>query len=73
MYWFLAKYYKKKNDTQPKIYRPSHAPGVLAREFALFESFFRIKTGIPWAQRLVKAGNTDKTYFRYQPPVSLPR
>ncbi|KAL2155869.1 hypothetical protein VTH82DRAFT_611 [Thermothelomyces myriococcoides] len=69
MYWFLAKYYKKKSDTQPKIYRPSHAPGVLAREFALFESFFRIKTGIPWAQRLVKAGNTDKTYFRYQPPT----
>ncbi|KAG7290267.1 hypothetical protein NEMBOFW57_000266 [Staphylotrichum longicolle] len=69
LYWFVAKYFKKKGDSQPKIHRPSHAPGVFAREFAEFEDFFRIKTGIPWAQRLIKAGTTEKTFFQYQPPT----
>ncbi|KAK4151764.1 hypothetical protein C8A00DRAFT_35574 [Chaetomidium leptoderma] len=69
LYWFMAKFYKKKGDAQPKIYRPSHAPGVFAREFALFESFFQIKTGIPWTQRLVKAGTAEKSLFQYQPPT----
>ncbi|KAH6624492.1 hypothetical protein B0J18DRAFT_478954 [Chaetomium sp. MPI-SDFR-AT-0129] len=71
LYWFLAKYYKKKGDTQAKIHRPSHAPGLFAREFALFESFFRIKTGIPWEQRLlgVKGGEGRERVFRYQPPT----
>ena len=72
LYWFVVKYYKKKGDTQAKIHRPSHAPGRFAREFALFQSFFRMKTGIPWAQRLVKPGATDKRVFLYQPPVSQP-
>ncbi|KAK3296244.1 uncharacterized protein B0H64DRAFT_461274 [Chaetomium fimeti] len=69
LYWFVAKYYKKKGDTQAKIHRPSHAPGMFAREFALFQSFFRVKTGIAWAQRLVKEGTTDKRVFQYQPPT----
>jgi hypothetical protein len=70
LYWFVARYFKKKGDTLAKIHRPSHAPGVFAREFDLFENFFKIKTGIPWAQRLVRAGTTDKSCFQYQPPVS---
>ncbi|KAH6841105.1 hypothetical protein B0I37DRAFT_357920 [Chaetomium sp. MPI-CAGE-AT-0009] len=69
LYWFVAKYYKKKGDTQAKIHRPSHAPGMFAREFALFQSFFRNKTGIPWAQRLVKTATTIKRVFQYQPPI----
>ncbi|AEO69622.1 uncharacterized protein THITE_2120280 [Thermothielavioides terrestris NRRL 8126] len=71
LYWFVARFYKKKGDPQPKVHRPSHAPGIFAREFALFESFFQIKTGIPWEQRLIKAGTTSKSFFQYQPPVSL--
>jgi len=70
LYWFMAKFFKKKGDPQPKIHRPSHAPGVFAREFAEFEKFFRIKTGIPWAQRLIKTATTDKSLFQYQRPVS---
>jgi hypothetical protein len=66
----VVKYYKKKGDTQAKIHRPSHAPGSFAREFALFQSFFRMKSGVPWVQRLVKTGPTDKRVFQYQPPVS---
>lgn len=71
LYWFVAKYYKKKGDTQAKIHRPSDAPGLFCREFALFQFLFQIKTGIPWAQRLVRAGTTDKRLFRYLPPVSF--
>ncbi|KAL2134271.1 hypothetical protein VTI74DRAFT_638 [Chaetomium olivicolor] len=69
LYWFVARYYRKKGDTQAKIYRPSYAPGVFAQEFALFESFFQIKTGMPWTERLIKAGIMDKPFFRYQPPT----
>ncbi|SPQ26141.1 e3e54035-b881-4713-b636-979b6256acb3 [Thermothielavioides terrestris] len=69
LYWFVARFYKKKGDPQPKVHRPSHAPGIFAREFALFESFFQIKTGIPWEQRLIKAGTTSKSFFQYQPPT----
>ncbi|KAK4242411.1 hypothetical protein C8A03DRAFT_29342 [Achaetomium macrosporum] len=71
LYWFVARFYKEKGDTQAKIYRPSHAPGVFAREFALFESFFHKKTGVPWEERLMKAGTTDKSFFQYQLPVSV--
>ncbi|KAL1842849.1 hypothetical protein VTJ49DRAFT_4016 [Mycothermus thermophilus] len=69
MYWFVAKFYKKKGDSQPKIHRPSIAPGMLSREFALFEPFFQLKTGIPWMQRLIKVGTMPKNYFQYQPPT----
>ncbi|KAL2271880.1 hypothetical protein VTJ83DRAFT_1251 [Remersonia thermophila] len=69
MYWFVAKFYKKKGDPQPKIHRPSIAAGMLCRELALFESFFHLKTGIPWMQRLVKAGTTPRSYFQYRPPA----
>ncbi|KAL2257371.1 hypothetical protein VTK26DRAFT_5745 [Humicola hyalothermophila] len=54
LYWFVAKYYRRKGDTQAKVYRPSRSPGVFAREFAQFERFFLLKTGVPWAQRLIQ-------------------
>jgi hypothetical protein len=66
----VAKHYKKKGTAVSETHRPSHAPGVFAREFALFESFFKKKAKIPWAQRLVKAGMGGKDAFQYQPPVS---
>jgi hypothetical protein len=68
----VAKHYKKKGHTLSEIHRPSHAPGIFAREFALFESFFEKKAKIPWVQRLVKAGMGGKSAFQYQPPVSPP-
>ncbi|KAK4151940.1 hypothetical protein C8A00DRAFT_16715, partial [Chaetomidium leptoderma] len=71
LYWFVAKFFKKKSDPIPKIYRPSHAAGVFAREFEHFQSFFQTKTGVPWAQRLVRAGTADRSCFRYQAPVGL--
>ena len=67
----MAKFFKKKGDPAPKIHRPSHAPGVFAREFEHFQSFFQTKTGVPWAQRLVRAGTADRSCFRYQAPVGL--
>ncbi|KAJ4292170.1 hypothetical protein N0V88_005799 [Collariella sp. IMI 366227] len=68
LYWFVARYYKKKGDTQAKVHRPSYAPGVFAQEYELFKSFFQIKTGIPWAERLVRAGTTENLFFQCQPP-----
>ncbi|KAK4106743.1 hypothetical protein N658DRAFT_520225 [Parathielavia hyrcaniae] len=69
LYWFVAKFYKKKGDSPSGFHRPSHAPGVFAREFAHFEYFFQEKAGIPWAERLVKAGTAGKDRFQYQPPT----
>ena len=71
LYWFVVKFFKKKGDPAPKIHRPSIAPGVFAREFAHFQSVFQTKTGVPWAQRLVRAGPAKKSCFRYQAPVGL--
>jgi hypothetical protein len=68
MYWFVAKFYKKKGDSRPSVYRPSIAAGMLCREYGKFASFFETKTGIPWEQRLVRQGVPGK--FQYQPPVS---
>lgn len=49
----MAKFFKRKGDSQPNYYRPSDAPGRFWREFGLFEHFFEKKTGIPWEKRLV--------------------
>lgn len=51
----MAKYYKRRGDSQPKFYRQSDAPGLFMQEFAHFENFFYKKTGVPWEQRLVVA------------------
>ncbi|KAK4193604.1 hypothetical protein QBC35DRAFT_479706 [Podospora australis] len=70
LYWFVAKFSKSKHDAQPKYYRANDYPGLFDQEFALFEAFFRIKTGIPWEQRLVvDPGTMDKSFFRYTPPT----
>jgi hypothetical protein len=52
LYWFVAKFFKRKGDSQPNYYRPSNSPGLFWREFGLFEHFFEKKTGIPWEKRL---------------------
>lgn len=53
LYWFVAKFFKRKGDSQPNYYRPSDTPGLFWREFSLFEHFFEKKTGIPWEKRLI--------------------
>ncbi|KAK0753058.1 hypothetical protein B0T18DRAFT_451548 [Schizothecium vesticola] len=53
LYWFVAKFFKRKGDSRPNYYRPSDSPGLFWREFGLFEHFFEKKTGIPWEKRLV--------------------
>ncbi|KAK3357226.1 hypothetical protein B0T25DRAFT_579334 [Lasiosphaeria hispida] len=72
LYWFVAKFFKRKGDSQPKFHRPSDFPGLFAKEFGLFEAFFQVKTGIPWERRLVAQKPLDekgKVFFRYTPPV----
>ena len=56
LYWFVAKFFKRKGDNQPNFYRPSDTPGRFWREFALLELFFYKKTGIPWERRLMLCG-----------------
>ncbi|KAK0636853.1 hypothetical protein B0T17DRAFT_651542 [Bombardia bombarda] len=69
LYWFVAKFYKKKHVSLPNFHRPSETPGSFNREFTEFSRFFHKKTGIPWVHRLVRAGTMDKTFFQYTPPV----
>ncbi|KAK3374963.1 hypothetical protein B0H63DRAFT_526253 [Podospora didyma] len=71
LYWFVAKYYKKKGDNQPKFHRPSETSGTFRREFKLFKDFFHKKTGISWEQRLVRCGGeaNNKKLFQYLPPT----
>ncbi|KAK3944285.1 hypothetical protein QBC46DRAFT_441987 [Diplogelasinospora grovesii] len=80
LYWFAAKFYKRKGDTNPHFYRPSDCPGLFGKEFAEFKGFFYKKSGVEWDQRLVKWhwqgqrrgrwGVMDgKTNFGYTPPT----
>ena len=71
LYWFAAKYLKKKGDSMPSFFRCSQTPGLFDREFAHFRFFFHKKTGITWDERLIKAGAMGERYFRYDPPVSV--
>ncbi|KAK3692414.1 hypothetical protein B0T22DRAFT_13035 [Podospora appendiculata] len=66
MYWFVAKYYRKKGHTQALYYRPSECPGRFDGEYAHFKAFFQTKTGVPWDLRLSKAATGD---FTYTPPT----
>ncbi|KAK4123919.1 hypothetical protein N657DRAFT_690567 [Parathielavia appendiculata] len=44
LYWFVAKFSKKKGDSQPSFHRPGGSPGVFAREFTHFKYFFQTET-----------------------------
>ncbi|KAK4165438.1 hypothetical protein QBC43DRAFT_351452 [Cladorrhinum sp. PSN259] len=69
LYFFLAKFSKSKHDSQPKYYRASETPGLFWQEYQLFKSFFCIKTGVPWDQRLVVKMDGRNEYFQYFPPT----
>ncbi|PTB67857.1 hypothetical protein BBK36DRAFT_1114447 [Trichoderma citrinoviride] len=69
LYWFAAKFIKKKGDSQPSFHRPSPCSGPWRREMDLFMDFFRIKTGIEWQDRVIGQGTMSGSYFQYSPPT----
>ncbi|KAI9167463.1 Multifunctional tryptophan biosynthesis protein [Paramyrothecium foliicola] len=68
LYWFTAKFLKKKGDSQPSYYRPSPCSGKWRSEMDLFMDFFRIKTGVEWPDRILKEKTTSPAFFQYSPP-----
>jgi hypothetical protein len=70
LYWFTAKFMKKKGDSQPSFHRPSPCSGPWRREMDLFIDFFRIKTGIEWQDRVLGQKTMPNSFFQYSPPVS---
>ncbi|KAK1242587.1 hypothetical protein MKX08_005399 [Trichoderma sp. CBMAI-0020] len=69
LYWFTAKYMKKKGDSQPSFHRPSPCSGPWRREMDLFVGFFRIKTGIEWQDRVLRQKTMPSSFFQYSPPT----
>ncbi|PON26328.1 hypothetical protein TGAM01_v204804 [Trichoderma gamsii] len=69
LYWFTAKFMKKKGDSQPSFHRPSPCSGPWRREMDLFMDFFRIKTGIEWQDRVLGQKTMPKSFFQYSPPI----
>ncbi|KAH8122001.1 hypothetical protein FP744_10003232 [Trichoderma asperellum] len=69
LYWFTAKFIKKKGDSQPRFHRPSPCSGPWRREMDLFMDFFRIKTGIEWQDRVLKQNTMPNSFFQYSPPT----
>ena len=70
LYWFAAKFWKKKHDSRPSYYRPTTCSGLKEEHLKLFTSFFQRKTGVSWSERVVRAGTTESELFQYTPPVS---
>ncbi|KAK7428933.1 hypothetical protein QQZ08_004550 [Neonectria magnoliae] len=69
LYWFTAKFLKKRGNSQPSYYRPSPCSGKWRAEMDLFMEFFRIKTGIDWEDRVVKMNTMASSFFQYAPPT----
>ncbi|PHH62691.1 hypothetical protein CDD81_6760 [Ophiocordyceps australis] len=68
LYWFTAKFLRKKGDKQPSFHRPSPCAGKWQHEMNLFTDFFHIKTGIEWQDRVLGAATMPASYFHYSPP-----
>ncbi|KAM0464832.1 hypothetical protein ACHAPV_002672 [Trichoderma viride] len=69
LYWFTAKFMKKKGNSQPSFHRPSPCSGPWRREMDLFIDFFRIKTGIEWQDRVLRQKTMPNSFFQYSPPT----
>ncbi|KAM0740232.1 hypothetical protein ACQRIT_005416 [Beauveria bassiana] len=69
LYWFTAKFMRRKGDPNASYYRPSPCSGKWRHEMDLFLNFFRIKTGIDWQDRVLLAGTTPLSAFQYTPPT----
>ena len=70
LYWFTAKFMRKKGDSQPVYLRESPCSGMLKDEMARFKRFFKQKTDIDWDDRVVRQMTTSSDKFQYTPPVS---
>ncbi|KAM0436064.1 hypothetical protein ACHAPT_002956 [Fusarium lateritium] len=68
LYWFTAKFIKRKNS-QPSYHRPSTCPDKWRPQMDLFMDFFRVKTGMPWEDRVTLAKTMPSSYFQYEPPT----
>ncbi|KAI8715456.1 BRCT domain-containing protein [Fusarium sp. LHS14.1] len=69
LYWFTAKFTKRKGNSQPTYHRPSICPDKWRPQMDLFMEFFRVKTGIPWEDRVTLAMTMPSPYFQYEPPT----
>ncbi|RMJ11470.1 hypothetical protein CDV36_008867 [Fusarium kuroshium] len=69
LYWFTAKFTKRKGNSQPTYHRPSVCPDKWRPQMDLFMEFFRVKTGIPWEDRVALAMTMPSSYFQYEPPT----
>ncbi|KAM3433534.1 hypothetical protein NHJ13734_006416 [Beauveria thailandica] len=70
LYWFTAKFMRRKGDPNAGYHRPSPCSGKWRHEMDLFLNFFRIKTGIDWQDRVLLAGTTPLSAFQYSPPAN---
>ncbi|RDA83721.1 hypothetical protein CP532_0236, partial [Ophiocordyceps camponoti-leonardi (nom. inval.)] len=68
LYWFTAKFLKRKGDSQPSYHRPSRCAGKWRHEMLLFADFFRLKTGIEWQDRVLRERTMVASFFQYAPP-----
>ncbi|KAG5985699.1 hypothetical protein E4U54_005869, partial [Claviceps lovelessii] len=68
LYWFAAKYFRRKGDSQPAFFRQSDYSGPFDHEFGHFKSFFHAKTGIEWQDRVTHYGVMPCSFFMYTPP-----
>ncbi|PNY24566.1 Uncharacterized protein TCAP_05496 [Tolypocladium capitatum] len=69
LYWFTARFLKRKGDGQPSYHRPSRCSGKWRREMDLFMEFFRIKTGLAWQDRVLGEKTKPGSLFQYSPPT----
>ncbi|KAM4068116.1 anthranilate synthase component II [Hirsutella rhossiliensis] len=69
LYWFTAKFLKRRGDSQPSFHRPSRCSGKWRREMDLFMGFFRVKTGIEWQDRVLREKTMSSSFFHYTPPT----
>ncbi|RCI15895.1 hypothetical protein L249_3007 [Ophiocordyceps polyrhachis-furcata BCC 54312] len=69
LYWFTAKFLKRRGDSRPSYHRPSRCSGKWRHEMLLFADFFRLKTGIEWQDRVLREKTMSGSYFHYAPPV----
>lgn len=71
LYNFTAKFWKKRGDSNPAMYRAFDFGVKYDEALWAFKEFFYKKTNIYWKDRVTLAG-TETTAFQYCPPVGLP-
>ncbi|KAF4956439.1 hypothetical protein FSARC_11575 [Fusarium sarcochroum] len=69
LYWFTAKFLKRKGSSQPSYHRPSPHSGKWKLELGQFMDFFKKKTGIDWTDRVTLSHTMPSSYFQYSPPT----